>query len=168
MGADDLASAEVLMTDSPGTAERRVVAGVDGSSCSVLALQWAGYAAALLHARLEVVMAWEYPPSFGWASIAPEWDPVQDAQKVLAETAQAAFGDNPPADLALVVREGGAARTLLEESQGAVLLVVGSRGHGGFVGLLLGSVSANVAEHASCPVLIIHGSQGPPPASPAA
>lgn len=48
------------------------------------------------------------------------------------------------------------------------MLVVGSQGHGGFAGLLLGSVSANVAEHASCPVLIIHGGQAPPPVARAA
>jgi nucleotide-binding universal stress UspA family protein len=53
----------------------------------------------------------------------------------------------------------GAAKVLIDASQGATMLVVGSRGHGGFAGLLLGSVSANVAEHASCPVLIIHGHQ---------
>ena len=64
----------------------------------------------------------------------------------------------------LVVREGGAAKVLLEASEGAVMLVVGSRGHGGFAGLLLGSVSANVAEHAGCPVFIVHGDQPPPPA----
>jgi nucleotide-binding universal stress UspA family protein len=60
------------------------------------------------------------------------------------------------------VREGGAAKVLLEVSEGAAMVIVGSRGHGGFTGLLLGSVSANVAEHASCPVLIIHGDQAPP------
>jgi len=149
-------------------AQRKVVVGVDGSGCSVLALQWAGYAASLLHAQLEVVMAWEYPPSFGWAAIAPEWDPAQDAQKVLSETAEAVFGDTPPANVMLAAREGGAARVLLDESEDALLLVVGSRGHGGFVGLLLGSVSGNVAEHAPCPVLIIHGNQGPPPSVSAA
>jgi nucleotide-binding universal stress UspA family protein len=151
------------MTDGPGSGRRRVVAGVDGSPDSVLALQWAGYAAAMAKAQLEVVTAWEYPPSFGWAAIAPEWNPAQDAERILAETVLAAFGDEPPAGTQLVAREGGAARVLLDESEGAVLLVVGSRGHGGFVGLLLGSVSANVAEHAPCPVLIIHGNQGPPP-----
>jgi nucleotide-binding universal stress UspA family protein len=57
-----------------------------------------------------------------------------------------------------------AAKVLLDVSQGAIMLVVGSRGHGGFAGLLLGSVSANVAEHAPCPVLVIHGDQAEPPA----
>jgi nucleotide-binding universal stress UspA family protein len=164
MGAGDLWTSEVLMTEGPGSDERTVVAGVDGSPDSVLALQWAGFVAARLHARLEVVTAWEYPPSFGWAAIAPEWNPAQDAEKMLAESALAAFGDKPPAGTQFVAREGGAARVLLDESQDAALVVVGSRGHGGFVGLLLGSVSANVAEHAQCPVLIIHGNQGPPPA----
>ncbi len=63
------------------------------------------------------------------------------------------------------VREGGAAKVLLEASTGADMLVVGSRGHGGFSGLLLGSVSAGVSEHASCPVLIIHGDRPLPQAS---
>jgi nucleotide-binding universal stress UspA family protein len=156
------------MTESAGSQQRRVVAGVDGSADSVRALQWAGYVAARAHARLDVVTAWEYPPSFGWSSIAPEWDPAKDAEKILAETAQAAFGDSPPVGTQFVAREGGAARILLDETQGAFMLVVGSRGHGGFVGLLLGSVSSNVAEHATCPVLIIHGDHGPPPGSPAA
>jgi nucleotide-binding universal stress UspA family protein len=53
-------------------------------------------------------------------------------------------------------------KVLLEAAEGAAMLIVGSRGHGGFTGLLLGSVSANVAGHAPCPVLIIHGDQAPP------
>ena len=79
--------------------------------------------------------------------------------------AGAVFGDQRPAGLKLElqVREGGAAKVLLGASEGADMLVVGSRGHGGFAGLLLGSVSANVAEHASCPVFIVHGDQAPPP-----
>jgi nucleotide-binding universal stress UspA family protein len=82
-------------------------------------------------------------------------------------TAEAVFGDQPPAGLQRQVREGGAAKVLLDAGESAIILVVGSRGHGGFAGLLLGSVSANVAEHASCPVLVIHGDQAPPPARPA-
>jgi nucleotide-binding universal stress UspA family protein len=151
------------MTDTADRSDHRIVVGVDGSESSVLALQWAAFYGTLLAARLEVVMAWEYPPTFGWAAIAPDWDPAADVQRVLAETAQAAFGEHAPADMHFVVREGGAAKVLLDECKGATMVVVGSRGHGGFTGLLLGSVSANIAEHAPCPVLIIHGHQGPAP-----
>jgi nucleotide-binding universal stress UspA family protein len=153
------------MTDGPGSDKHRIVVGIDGSEGSVLALRWAAFYGALQDARLEVVMAWEWPPTFGWAAIAPDWRPADDVKKVLADSAQAAFGDHPPAGIQFDVREGGAAKVLLEACKGAIMLVVGSRGHGGFTGLLLGSVSANVAEHAPCPVLIIHGDQGPPPRS---
>ncbi len=150
------------MTDGPGSDERKIVVGIDGSDSSVLALRWAAHYAALLPAKLQVVMAWEYPPSFGWTTIAPDWSPADDVRKVLADSARAAFGDEWPAGMQLEGREGGAAKVLLDACEGATMLVVGSRGHGGFAGLLLGSVSANVAEHAPCPVLIIHGNQAPP------
>jgi nucleotide-binding universal stress UspA family protein len=151
------------MANGSGTGEPRIVVGVDGSDASNDALRWGGYFAAVLRVRLEVVTAWEYPPSFGWAAIAPEWDPVRDMTNVLEQSVAAVFGDRRPANMALLVREGGAAKELLDASAAATMLVVGSRGHGGFSGLLLGSVSANVAEHASCPVFIVHGNQPPPP-----
>jgi nucleotide-binding universal stress UspA family protein len=144
---------------------RTVVVGVDGSDSSVLALQWAAHYAALLGAGLEAVSAWQYPPTYGWAGIAPDWDPAEGVKRMLSDSAHAAFGDQVPAGIQFQVREGGAAMVLLDECQDATMLVVGSRGHGGFTGLLLGSVSANVAEHAPCPVLIVHGSQGPPASS---
>jgi nucleotide-binding universal stress UspA family protein len=151
-----------LVAEGAGNGGQRIVVGVDGSDGSVLALRWAAHYAALLAGRLDVVMAWEYPTTFGWAAIAPDWDPAADVRRVLTDTARAAFGDETPAAMQFQIREGGAARVLIEECEGATMLVVGSRGHGGFAGLLLGSVSANVAEHAPCPVLIIHGSQQPP------
>lgn len=154
------------MANGSGIGEPRIVVGVDGSEASNDALRWAGYFAAVLGARLEVVTAWEYPPSFGWAAIAPEWDPVREMTNVLEQSVAAVFGDRPPANLALLVHEGGAAKVLLDASEEATMLAVGSRGHGGFSGLLLGSVSANVAEHASCPVFIVHGNQEPPPVPP--
>jgi len=146
-----------------GSGERRIVVGVDGSEHSEQALRWGAYLAATLSARLDAVTAWEYPPSFGWAAIAPDWDPAADMAKVLSDAVLAAFGTDPPPGLQMLVREGGAAEVLLAESAGAAMLVTGSRGHGGFAGLLLGSVSAIVAEHASCPVLIVHGDVMPPP-----
>ncbi len=152
------------MSAGPDGGDRRVVVGVDGSRPSVEALRWGAYQASVLGAQLEAVTAWEYPTSFGWASVPSDWDPVEDMEKVLHEVVRGAFDGKPPAGLRLQVREGGAARVLIEASQGAVMLVVGSRGHGGFAGMLLGSVSANVAEHAHCPVLIIHGDRPAPPA----
>ena len=149
------------MTASPG--KPRIVVGVDGSAPSQEALRWAAQFADMFGAQLDIVTAWEYPPSYGWAAIAPEWDPAQDMRKVLGDAAHAVFGDRQPDGIQLIVREGGPAKVLLDASQNAVMLVVGSRGHGGFAGLLLGSVSANVAEHASCPVFIVHGDQLPPP-----
>ncbi len=155
------------MSASPASGAARIVVGVDGSRSSQDALRWAGHFAAIFAAQLEVVTAWEFPPSYGWAAIAPDWDPTRDMMKVLDDSVQAVFGDNPPPGMQLLVREGGAAKVLLDVSPGAIMLVVGSRGHGGFAGLLLGSVSANVAEHAPCPVFIVHGDHQPPPARPA-
>jgi nucleotide-binding universal stress UspA family protein len=150
------------MSAGPDSSERRIVVGVDGSRHSVEALRWAAYQASALGAGLEAVTAWEYPASFGWAAVPSDWDPAKDMEKVLQDAVSEAFGDRLPAGIELQVREGGAARVLIEASQGATMLVVGSRGHGGFAGMLLGSVSANVAEHASCPVLIIHGDHSAP------
>ena len=150
------------MSAEPGAGEGRVVVGVDGSEHSQRALRWGARLAAVFAARLDAVAAWEFPQTYGWAWVPPEWNPAQDMAKVLDDTVRAVFGDQPPEGLRQQVREGGAARVLLDASEGAVMLVVGSRGHGGFAGLLLGSVSANVAEHASCPVLVIHGDQAPP------
>jgi len=151
------------MTAGTGTGEGRVVVGVDGSGHSQQALRWGAHLAGVFGARLDAVIAWEYPSSYGWAPVPTEWNPGQDMEKVLDDTVRAVFGDQPPAGLQRQVLEGGAAKVLLDAGEGAIMLVVGSRGHGGFAGLLLGSVSANVAEHASCPVLVIHGGQPPPP-----
>jgi nucleotide-binding universal stress UspA family protein len=150
------------MTAGNNTGERRVVVGVDGSPHSLLALRWAAFVVGAVGGRIEAITAWENPSTYGWAAMPADWDPARDMERVLREAVQQVFGDQPPVPIEMSVREGGAARVLLEASQGAHLLVVGSRGHGGFVGLLLGSVSASVAEHASCPVLVVHGDQEPP------
>jgi nucleotide-binding universal stress UspA family protein len=154
---------EQTMTAGPETGEGRIVVGVDGSRDSEQALRWSARVAANLGARITVVTAWEFPASYGWAGLAPsDWSPAQDMDRAVADTVAAVFGDQPPAGLTVEVRQGGAAKVLLDASADAVMLIVGSRGHGGFAGLLIGSVSASVAEHASCPVLVVHGDQPPP------
>lgn len=154
---------ETLMTNVRSSGSSRIVVGVDGSRQSRQALRWAAQFAAASGSSIEVVAAWQYPASYGWAAVPiEEWNPNRDMEKVLTDTVDEVFDGKRPDDLVLAVREGNTAKVLLEESKDAALLVVGSRGHGGFAGLLLGSVSASVAEHASCPVLVVHGSEPPP------
>jgi len=137
----------------------RIVVGIDGSDSSVQALRWAAGIATAAGARVEAVGAWSFPAGYGWATVPVEWHPADDIATVLAGSFKTVFGTTEPDNAVALTREGGAARVLLEQSAGAALLVVGSRGHGGFAGLLLGSVSAAVAEHATCPVLVVHGDQ---------
>src|SRR5580698_3885785 len=100
------------MTEGPGSGESRIVVGVDGSGHSLDALRWGAHFAVIFGARLDAVASWEYPQSFGWAAIAPEWDPGQDMAKVLDDAVRAVFADQPPAGLKLElqVREGARPR----------------------------------------------------------
>ena len=99
--------------------------------------------------------AWHVPVGYG--GYPTGWYPELDAKAALDATAKAVFGDATPSNYSQLVREGLPAQVLIEESRQAELLVVGSRGHGGFAGLMLGSVSQACAEYAKCPVLILHG-----------
>jgi nucleotide-binding universal stress UspA family protein len=140
----------------------RIVVGVDGSDQSKQALRWAARLAAAYDAELTAIAAWHYPLSYGVGGVEGLWDPQQDASKCLTQSVDEVFGPERPAHLELLVQHGNSAHVLLEQGETALMLVVGSRGHGGFAGLLLGSVSAAVAEHATCPVLVVHGN-GPVP-----
>src|SRR3954449_548758 len=102
-------------------------------------------------------MVWQYP-MLGFPPI--QWNPEEDAKGVLSQTVIDAFGGEVPPDLERAVLQGQPAEVLAEASRGAEMLVVGSRGRGGFAGLLLGSVSSAVAAHAHCPVLITHWEPG--------
>lgn len=134
---------------------QRIVVGVDFSPGAHAALHWAVDEARLRDASLEVVHAWTYvvAAATGLAAIDPTFL-EEAAHKVLDEV----LGELGPVEgvaLAPRVAEGPAAQILLEAAKGADLLVVGSRGRGGFAGLLLGSVSQQVAHHAPCPVVIV-------------
>ena len=140
----------------------RIVVGVDGSESSKQALRWAAYLAAGAGAEIEVVSTWSYPTSLGWSATPSNWNPQQDLEKFLTKTVDEVFGEQRPDGVRLSVVEGSAAAVLLERSSDALMVVLGSRGHGGFTGLLIGSVSASLAEHSKCPVLVVHGDSLPP------
>ena len=135
----------------------RIVVGVDGSESSKAALRWAARILAATGGFIDAVIAWQPPPYYGWGYVGAEWNPEDEARKVLTAAVDEAFGADRPIGTRLTVQRGNPAKVLLDQSKDATLLVVGSRGHGGFAGLLLGSVSAPCAEHATCPVLVCHG-----------
>ena len=138
----------------------RIVVGIDGSDHSKKALRWALDEARLRDASLDVVSAWMLPVYATGYGFAPGdlIDPKiigDGAAAQLDETVTEVTGDATDVTLTRKSVEGMAAQVLVEEAEGADLLVVGSRGRGGFAGLLLGSVSQQCAQHASCPVVII-------------
>jgi nucleotide-binding universal stress UspA family protein len=134
----------------------RIVVGLDGSDASTRALECASRQALLTGASLEVVIAWEYPASFGWSPPFPDdYDPAGDAKRAAEQEIAEVLGAERARDVTVSVVEGNAALELIRAAEGATMLVVGSRGHGGFTGLLLGSVSSHCAAHAPCPVLVV-------------
>jgi nucleotide-binding universal stress UspA family protein len=138
----------------------RIVVGVDGSAGSMAALRWARRIARAEHASIDVVGAWQYA---GWSGPVPppQYSPKEDLEAAVNGAVDRVYGDDRPSYLGVLIRNGHPVRVLLDECADALMLVVGSRGHGGFAGLLLGSVSARVAELAGCPVLVVHGSEAP-------
>jgi nucleotide-binding universal stress UspA family protein len=154
------------------SSERRIVVGVDASEGASAALRWAIDEARLRGTRLRAVYAWTltYPPGEGYGYIlgppaGAAHDGMSDqrraAEQVLERAAARLRTEAAGLDFERHVIEGPAAEVLVDASAHADLLVVGSRGHGGFASLLLGSVSQHCAHHASCPVVIV-----PPAARP--
>jgi nucleotide-binding universal stress UspA family protein len=133
----------------------RVVVGVDGSESSRRALRWAARQAELTGAALQVVHAWDVPSAYGYVPVV-ELDWEAEARAELARTVKDALGAEHAGELHGELVRGHAAESLLAASEGADLLVVGSRGRGGFAGMLLGSVSQYLVTHARCPVVVIH------------
>lgn len=136
------------------TARERIVVGVDGSESAQWALRWAISEARRREATLEVVHAWRRIPISDYFVNEPEpGGSARFAQAVLDQAVDAEDTAGITVERKLV--PGTAAYALIHEAKGAALLVVGSRGRGGFSGLLLGSVSQQAAHHAPCPVVII-------------
>jgi nucleotide-binding universal stress UspA family protein len=141
---------------TPDQATRgRIVVGIDGSPPSLQALDWAATQAHLTGSSLEAVMTWQWPTSAGWGVPVPnDFDPEAEVRKTLDSALKSVQARFPDLQIDPRVVSGHPAPILVEASKGADLLVVGSRGHGEFVGMLLGSVSEYCTSNAHCPVLV--------------
>jgi len=138
-----------------------IVVGVDGSGNAQRALDWAVKEAAALHAPLTVLAVhqvasnqWTGNPLI-YPEDAAEQEKARHAGEEAVSKAVSQAGDARPASVTVRAVSGLAARELIEASRDADLVVVGSRGSGGFVSLLMGSVSSQVVNHAACPVVVV-------------
>jgi nucleotide-binding universal stress UspA family protein len=152
------------MSTPTGETPPRIVVGVDGSASSRKALRWAVDRARLSGESVDAVIAWQFPQpiggfgGYGWPPPDMGTDGI-DYEAISARALEEAVSQAVPADAGVTVRqrvvEGHPGQVLLDAAEGADLLVVGSRGHGGFTGMLLGSVSQQCVHHAPCPVVVI-------------
>jgi len=141
---------------SEGTGIRTILVGVDGSDASVEALRKARELAGPLSARIVALACWDVPPVYdGYVAMGIDDFDVRAGQ-ILEETVAKAFGDSKPENVEARLVQGHPRRVLIDESRNADMVILGRRGHGGFGGLLLGSVSSALVAHAHCPVLVVH------------
>ena len=150
--------AGALLNTDAGVMET-IVVGIDGSESSQRALDWAANEARLRHARLRVVHAWLEPPLAGGYFLAPapyEREAIEEAgQEVLDKAVASIPAGSPEIAVDALLVHGTPETVLLNHADQAAMVVVGSRGRGGFTELVLGSVSRGVVHHASCPVVVV-------------
>ncbi|MEU9124996.1 universal stress protein [Streptomyces sp. NPDC048506] len=127
------------------------VVGVDGSPRSAAAVDFAFDEAALRGAALRALFVW-HPPRLG---VLDEDAALQECRRLLSETVAGRTAAHPEVELHHEVVRGHPVQVLAKASEHALGLVVGTRGHGGFTGMLLGSVSQGVLQHARCPVITV-------------
>lgn len=133
-----------------------ITVGVDGSADSVRALRWGADYAQLVDAPMVALLAWDLEIVYGRVVLAEgeSKESVEgEARNVLADAVREALGDDARVEQRTV--RGHPAQVVAEATERAQLVVVGSRGRGGFAGLLLGSVSQHVVTHAACPVVVM-------------
>jgi nucleotide-binding universal stress UspA family protein len=131
----------------------KIIVGVDGSDASVAALRTAGALAGPLEATVEAWACWDVPPGFGLYIVVGIEGFEYAAEQSLEQALTAAFGPERPSNVHARLVRGKPGELLVEGSRNASLLIVGRRGHSGFV---LGSVSSACVSHAHCPVLVVH------------
>jgi nucleotide-binding universal stress UspA family protein len=144
-----------------------IVVGIDGSDGAGRALGFAVEEALVRDSDLRIVCAWHIPAQLFAAGVGTGTLDVGTFESSMRRSAEdqvkGVVAGHADLRYELVMREGSAAVVLVEESERAELLVVGSRGHGGFSSLLLGSVSQQCAAHAHCPVAIVPARARPRP-----
>jgi nucleotide-binding universal stress UspA family protein len=144
------------MTGNDPAGRGVVVVGVDGSEASKDALRWGMNYARMVGATVRAVTVWRFPVAFLWSPTPdPEMDLEDPARLALKQVVEQVAGDQAQVKIETEVVEGPPALMLLKAAEDADLLVVGSRGHGAFAGMLLGSVSEHCVHQASCPVVVI-------------
>ncbi|MEU2752136.1 universal stress protein [Streptomyces collinus] len=140
----------------------RVVVGVDGSPASHAALRWAVHHARMVGGAVEAIYVWDTPSARGWSgpAVDPDFD-LEQARERFAQEVRAVFPGGQPPRLREHLVQGDPSEALVQASEGAELLVVGRRGIGGFARAMLGSVSQRCAQHAACPVVVVHQEKDP-------
>lgn len=146
-------------TDSAIESTDRIVVGVDGSIPSIEAVEWAANEAELTGDCLDVLITWEWPTGYGWSPVPTDYDPDHESEVALSDLLRPVREAHPGVSIQATVIEGHPAPVLVKASHDASLLVVGSRGRGEIVGMLLGSVSEHCVAHAHCPVVVMRDGQ---------
>ena len=135
--------------------QEKIVVGVDGSGHSAIVLQWAIDEARLRDARLRVIYAFPALVSLAGSTAAEYYPQVEKEAEQVLDQALADLPADAQGRLERVLVPGNPAKVLIEASADSALLVVGSRGRGGFRGMLLGSISHHCVQHARCPVVVV-------------
>lgn len=145
-----------------GNESYRIVVGVDGSEQSRAAMDWAVEEAKARGGEVLALTAWHFPYVTDALGQAWDYEVFQtDAQSILDEELARVRGQGVQINGRIV--QGSAAAVLVDASRDADVVAVGSRGHGGFTGLLLGSVSTQAVHHAHCPILVFRESTADQP-----
>ncbi len=134
----------------------KIIVGVDGSPSSNAALEWAAQEAEIRGSALELIHAWNYPNLGYGGYVAVLEDFEKDAAALLDEVVASVRKNYPSLKLVSSLIQGPTAQTIMDRAKEADMVVVGSRGRGGFSGLLLGSVGQQLVHHCPAPVVIIH------------
>jgi len=142
------------MTDPAGPTGQNVVVGIDGSECSTAALEWAASYAAAIGTKVHAVAVWKHPSSMEFDMEGGPWDREGSCRKKAEKQVASVAAHHPGLEIDLEVAQGAAAHVLIDASQKAALLVVGTRGHSGLANLMLGSTSTRCVHDATCPVVV--------------